>query len=103
MIIAMWVISVPLVVGVERLGGPPISRDAAVARALTEARASFRDDWPPEVRTAVEESVRQSTIQRWEGDQPAPKVAWAMVALMTVAGGALLFDARRRWLNLELG
>jgi hypothetical protein len=100
MLLAVLLVSLPVVFGIAMLGGPSISRDEAVAKAL--AAAAIREDYPPELREQLEASTRESAIAQWERNRPSPLGLWTTVAATAVVGLAFTVYARQRWLKQEL-
>jgi hypothetical protein len=98
----------PVFIGLKHLPRPIVTaaeREQLEQRVQREAETySQTDAFPqPELKQQLVEGIRNRLNPRLAAPPAKSYVSWTCAAVLTVAGLAAFLDARKRWLNVELG
>jgi hypothetical protein len=106
--IILFPAATPVFIGLKHLPRPVVSaaeRELLERRVQEEAETYSKAEafQQPEIKQQLLEGIRNRLSPRLAGPPAKAYVPWTCAAALTAAGLAAFLDARKRWLNLELG
>lgn len=104
----VFIVVIPLMLGIEMIGHPGVTREEAVAQAFAEETRQHAT-LPADVREQIAKDQRQiartkrHAEENWEQSQPWHAAwLWSTIAVTATIGLVATHRGRRRWQNYEL-